>query len=86
MVINLTPTVFIPQSFNIGLHEDVNKGFEEIEEKPGVDHLEVGSFREVVTYVDKHRRQHEHHSNIEGDDAFEEKLLEVIRGVSDEIE
>ena len=57
----------ISQSFNVGLHDDVNKGLEQIEEEPDVNHLDIGCLGQVVAHIDKHCRQDKHHSHIHGD-------------------
>ena len=36
---------------NVGLHDDVHKGFEETEDQPAVDHLDVGGVGEVGTHT-----------------------------------
>ena len=86
MVVHLSTFILAPEWLNVGLNDDVNKGFEEIKEEPGVNHFEVSCLWEVVTYVDKHRRQDEHHRDIERDDAFKEKFFEIIGWVPNEIQ
>ena len=66
------------QGLNVGLKYDVNEWFEEVKDEPGVNHLDIGSLRQIVAYADKHRRQDEHYGDIEGDDGFKEEGFEVI--------
>ena len=35
----------------VGLHEGVDKGFEETEDQPAVDHLDVGGVGEIIAYT-----------------------------------
>ena len=66
------------EGLNVGLEKYVNEGFEEVEDEPSINHLDVGSLGEIVAYADKHRRKDEHDGNIEGDDGFKEEGFEVI--------
>ena len=38
-------------SVNVGLHYDVHEGFEETEDQPAVDHLDVGGVGEIIAYT-----------------------------------
>ena len=55
MVIDLSGFVIHPESFHIGLDDYIHKWLEEVEDKPGINHLDIGSFGEIVANVDKHR-------------------------------
>ena len=55
--------VVLSESVYVGLHDDVHEGFEETEDEPAVNHLDVGSVGEVcvdakkisIKLVTKHR-------------------------------
>ena len=74
------------QGLNVGLKNNVNEWFEEVKDKPGVNHLDVGSLGEIVAHADKHCRQDEHYGDIEGDDGFKEEGFEVVCRVSNEVQ
>ena len=42
----------LSECLNVGLHDDVHEGFEETEDQPAVDHLDVSSGGEVGTHTD----------------------------------
>ena len=64
------PLLSASQGLYVCLHDDVNKGLEQVEEEPDVDHLDIGSLGQIVADVDEHRCQDEHHCNIQGDDSL----------------
>ena len=70
MVIDLSWLFLRAQSFNISLEQNINKRFEQVEQQPDVDHLDVGCLGKVVTHVDEHCGQHKHHRHIEGDNSL----------------
>ena len=39
------------QSVYVGLHYDVHEGFEETEDQPAVDHLDVGGVWEIIAHT-----------------------------------
>ena len=49
-----------PESVHIGMDKNFNEGKKKIKDKPNVDHLDVGSFRQVVGDIDEHGGQHQH--------------------------
>ena len=75
-----------PKRLHVGLKYDVHKGFEEIEEKPAVNHLDVGGRWQVGADTEEHRGQHQHHRHVEAHQTFEEELLEVVGHVTDDVE
>ena len=42
----------LSECLNVGLHDDVHEGFEETEDQPAVDHLDVSSGGEVSAHTD----------------------------------
>ena len=76
----------LPERFNVGLDDDVHKGFEEIEEKPAVNHLYVGRGWQVGAHTEEHRGQHQHHRHVEAHQTFEVEFLEVVGHVADDVE
>ena len=74
------------EGLNVGLEKNVSEGFEEVEDEPCINHLDVGSLGEVVAYADKHGRKDEHDCNIEGDDGFKEEGFKVVCRVSNEVQ
>ena len=42
----------LSECLNVGLDDDVHEGFEETEDQPAVDHLDVGSGGEVSAHTD----------------------------------
>ena len=42
------------------MDKNFNEGKQKIEDKPDVDHLDVGRFRQVVGDIDEHGGQHKH--------------------------
>ena len=41
----------------VGLHQDVHKGFEETEDQPAVDHLDVGGVGQVGTHTNNKKKR-----------------------------
>ena len=54
----LTPS--LPESVHVGMDKNFNEGKKKIKDKPDVDHLDVGRFRQVVGDIDEHGGQHKH--------------------------
>ena len=50
MMVDLSWLFLCAQSFNISLEQNINKRFEQVEQQPDVDHLDVGCLGEVVTH------------------------------------
>ena len=69
------PFFIIPKSVHVGVDEDDDEGKEEVKEKPHIHHLHIGGLWQVVAYVDKHGRQHEHGGQVHGDNGL--KILKV---------
>ena len=57
---NETKKLKIPQSVHVCVDQDLNKGKQEVEYEPHVNHLNIGSFGQVVGDVDEHGGQHKH--------------------------
>ena len=74
MVVDIS-LLLIPQGFNVSLKQDINKRLEQVEQQPYVNHLHIGSLREVVTHIDEHRRQDQHHRNIQRDYSLYFRIL-----------
>ena len=45
--------VVLPLCVYEGLHYDVNEGFEETEDQPAVDHLDVGGVGQIIAHTNK---------------------------------
>ena len=41
----------LSESVYVGLHQGVHEGFEETEDQPAVDHLDVGGVGEIIAYT-----------------------------------
>ena len=76
----------LPQRLYVSLHDDVNEGFEEVEDQPDVDHLDVGRRGQALRHADEQGRDHEEHGDVGGDKSFEEELLEVVGHVADDVD
>ena len=70
MMVDLPWLFLCAESFNVSLQEDVNEWLEQVEQKPDVDHLDIGSLGEIVTYVDEHRCQDQHYRHIQGNNSL----------------
>ena len=55
-----TKKLKIPQSVHVSVNQNLNKGKQEVEYKPHVNHLDIGSLGQVVGDIDKHGSQHQH--------------------------
>ena len=64
MVVDL-PLVVNLEIVHVGGHQDVVEGFDQVEEQPDVDHLNVGGFGKVVADIDEHCCEHQHHRHIQ---------------------
>ena len=45
--------VVLSEGVNVGLHQDINEGFEETEDQPAVDHLDVGGVGQLGVHTNK---------------------------------
>ena len=43
--------VVVSERVNVGLHDDVHEGFEETEDQPAVDHLDVGGVGQIGAHT-----------------------------------
>ena len=43
----------LSESVYVGLHQDVHEGFEETEDQPAVDHLDVGGGGQIIAHTNK---------------------------------
>ena len=77
MMINLTFLVHF-QKVDIGRHQDVVEGLDQVEQQPDVDHLDVGGLRQVLADADEHRGEDQHHRHVQRYHCFKEELLEVV--------
>ena len=70
-----------------GIHEsvenDLGKGNELTKDEPDVHHLDVGGGRETPSHTDEQRGEDQEGGEVNGDDSFEEKLLEKVGAVDD---
>ena len=55
-----TKKLKIPQSVHVCVDQDLNKGKQEVEYEPHVNHLDIGSLGQVVGDIDEHCGQHQH--------------------------
>ena len=78
--------VSLPQWLNICLHDDVNERFEEVEDQPDVDHLDVGRGGQALGHADEQGGDDEEDGHVGRDEAFEEELLEVVGHVADDVD
>ena len=76
----------LPQRLYVSLHDDINEGFEQVEDQPDVDHLDVGRRGQALRHADEQGRDHEEHGDVGGDKSFEEELLEVVGHVADDVD
>ena len=77
MMVDL-PFLIIPESVHVGVEENNDKGEEEVEEKPHINHLHVGGLGQVVAHVDKHGRQHQHRGQIHSDNSLKSVIICII--------
>ena len=50
----------LPKGVHVGVDQDLSEWKKEVEDEPNVDHLDVGSFGQVVGDVDEHGGQYKH--------------------------
>ena len=71
---------------HVGRHQDVVERLDQVEEQPDIDHLDVGSLRQVLADADEHRGEDQHHSDIQRYHGFKEELLEIVGGMTDNVQ
>ena len=64
MVVDLPPVVSL-EIVHVGGHQDVIEGFDQVEEQPDVDHLDVGGLWKIVADVDEHCCENQHRCHIQ---------------------
>ena len=69
MVVNLT-IIITPDSIHVCMEQHHYEGVQQVEQQPGIHHLHVGGLGQAVTYVDKHRSQHQHGSQVHCDNSL----------------
>ena len=73
------PHFIVPsETVHVSRHQDVVERFDQVEEQPDVDHLDVGGLWKVVADVDEHCCENQHRRHIQRDHGFEEELLEIL--------
>ena len=72
------PVIIVPESVHVGVDEDNNEGVEQVEQQPHINHLHVGSLRKTVAYVDEHRSQHQHGSQVNSDNSLIKRVFYVL--------
>ena len=78
--------ISLSQRLNVCLHDDVNEWFEQVEDQPDVNHLDVGRRGQALGHADEQSRDDEEHCHVRGDEALEEELLEVVGHVADDVD
>ena len=76
----------LPQGLNVSLDDNVDEGFEQVEDEPDVDHLDVGRRGQALTHADEQGCNHEQHGDVGRDEPLEEELLEVVGHVADDVD
>ena len=77
MMVDL-PLVVHLEVVHVGRHEDVVERLDQVEEQPDIDHLDVGSLRQVLADADEHRGEDQHHRHVQRNHRLKEELLEVV--------
>ena len=81
MVVDL-PLVVSLEIVHVGGHQDVIEGFDQVEEQPDVDHLDVSRLWQIVADIDEHGCEDQHRSDVDRYNRLKEELLEVVCGVA----
>ena len=77
MVVDLS--FIVPsETVHVSRHQDVVERFDQVEEQPDVDHLDVGGLGQVVADIDEHCCEDQHRRHIQRYDSFKEELLEIV--------
>ena len=56
----ITKVALLPEGVHVGVDQNLNEGKQQIENKPDIDHLDIGSLRQVVGDIDEHGGQYKH--------------------------
>ena len=80
------PVRSVPQLFHHRRDHHPGEGDQLAEDEPDVDHLDVGRRGQALGHADEQGRDHEEHGDVGGDKPFEEKLLEVVGHVADDVD
>ena len=86
MLIDCSLLILISEVLHVCLHEDVYKGFKEVEKEPIIYHFDIGCPREVITDADEHSSKDKHDRDIERDDRFKKEFLEVVGSVTNKVQ
>ena len=82
MMIHLT-FIIISKIVYVSVKKNLHKRKKEVEDKPNVHHLYVGSFGKIVGHDDEHRGDDKHAGEVDSDDSFKEEGFKVICVQSD---
>ena len=85
MVVDLSFIVHL-ETVHVGRHQDVVERLDQVEEQPDIDHLDVGSLRQVLADADEHRGEDQHHRHVQRNDGFEEKFFEIVGRVAHSVQ
>ena len=85
MVVDLSFIVNL-ETVHVRRHQDVVEWLDQVEEQPDVDHLDVGGLWKVVADIDEHCSEDQHDRHIQGDHGFKEELLEIVGGVTNNVQ
>ena len=44
---------FLFECLDVGLHQDVHEGFEEAEDEPALNHLDVGGVGQIIAHTEQ---------------------------------
>ena len=78
--------ISLPQRLDVSLHNDVNEGFEQVEDQPDINHLDVGRRGQALADADEQGRDDEEHGDVGRDEPLEKELLEVVGHVADDVD
>ena len=77
VVVDLPFVVYL-ETVHVGRHQDVVKWFDQVEEQPDVDHLDIGRLGKVVADIDEHCSENQHRRHIQRYYGFKKELLEIV--------
>ena len=80
------PLVVHLEVVHVGRHEDVVERLDQVEEQPDIDHLDVGSLRQVLADADEHRGEDQHAGEVDCDHGFKEKGFKKVCGMANQIQ
>ena len=78
--------ISLPQRLDVSLHDDVNEGFEQVEDQPDVNHLDVRRRGQAFADADEQGRDDEEHGDVGRDEPLEKELLEVVGHVAHDVD